>query len=549
MVVKDKVIENTIVHYSHDRHSNWTSGLISTRHAFLHRTLIDFYLAVMKNLTLFAKNIYLRIIFISLSVVVNMIVLHGVVLAFLLSSAVSFRSTVFRSRAKCDNMDLKSETTGGYRPSNICIVGGGFGGLYAALSLSSRVSADTNIYLIDPKDRFVFLPLLYELATGSASSVEVAPKYDDILAGSRVKFIRGSVEDVDVQNNRCHIKEYFEIKTAAQTSPTFLERTLPFDQIVLAAGSQPKLDFIPGAKENSIPFYRLEDCYRLKSKLSSLRDSKKGFVRVVVIGAGYSGVELATNVAEYFGRDRVAIKVVDRNTKIMPTSVDYNRDVAKRSLVYRGISVSYNCTVKEINTKGVHLVDETGSEFFAEADVVLFTAGSEQSPIIKRLPLLKNRTGRIRTRRTLQALEYDNIFCIGDCAAIENDELPCTAQVALQQSQTVARNIQLLRERKDKALAVFRFIPLGEMLTLGTLDAAISSLGGLVSISGPLAAIGRRAIYAVRMPTTKQTIKALVASSAVTAGKLMSDLFDLKGKIGQDHEVSNTTDSGVIGHR
>lgn len=209
-------------------------------------------------------------------------------------------------------------------------------------------------------------------------------------------------------------------------------------------------------------------------------------------------------------------------------------------MIYNAVTVSHNTTVKAVEKNGVKLIDETGAEYFQEADLVLFTAGSEQSPIIKTLPLKKDRTGRIITKATLQTVDHDHVFALGDCGVIEDYPLPCTAQVALQQSGTVATNIvrryQFMKKARTSSavssnseagpkLETFRYIPLGEMLTLGKLDGAITSLGGYVTLNGPLAAIGRRAIYAVRMPTTTQAIKAMVTASAVTTGKLLSDMF------------------------
>jgi demethylphylloquinone reductase len=206
----------------------------------------------------------------------------------------------------------------------ICVVGGGFGGLYTALSVSKQVKDNVKIYLVDPKDRFVFLPLLYELAMGSADAVEVAPKYADLLAGSKIQFIQGMVDNIDFQQKTCHIHK-------VHGSPNEASMQMHFDQLVLAAGSQSKLDYIPGAKQYSIPFYGIQDCFLLRKKVEELKKhQKQGYVRVVIIGGGYSGVELATNLADYFGRHRIAIRVVDRNQKIMQASSEYNRDVAER---------------------------------------------------------------------------------------------------------------------------------------------------------------------------------------------------------------------------
>lgn len=272
-------------------------------------------------------------ILVSIYSIANMLSLGILMLTYAWTSADAFSLGFFKFnrgfRLHSTVSDVESGSVAITRRRSICVVGGGFGGLYAALSISNKLGDELDLYLIDPKERFVFLPLLYELTTGTAAAVEVAPRYSDLLAGSRVKFIQGLVENIDFEKNTCLVKE-FSSNVDISNSAIKKERNLVFDQIILAAGNQPKLDFIPGAKEYSIPFYRLEDSVVLKNRLELLKRNKRGFIRVVVIGAGYSGVELATNVAEYFGKDNVVIKVVDRNSRIMNASADYNREVATR---------------------------------------------------------------------------------------------------------------------------------------------------------------------------------------------------------------------------
>lgn len=210
----------------------------------------------------------------------------------------------------------------------VCVVGGGFGGLYSALTIGRKADKQTDVYLIDPKDRFVFLPLLYELAVGTAAAIEVAPKYEDLLGGSNVKFVRAAVKSVDFTNNTCVLQPPKAV--AATNDP--IPSSIQFDQLVLAAGIQPRSDLIPGAKENTLPFYSVADAFELKKRLPELkRKANKGeMVRVVVIGGGYSGVEVATNIVQELNRQHSVVTVIDRNPKIMTTSPDHNRNVAQK---------------------------------------------------------------------------------------------------------------------------------------------------------------------------------------------------------------------------
>ncbi|KAJ1438110.1 hypothetical protein B484DRAFT_392520 [Ochromonadaceae sp. CCMP2298] len=446
----------------------------------------------------------------------------------------------------------------------VAVVGGGFGGLYSALKIARRADANTDVYLIDPKESFVFLPLLYELAVGTASAAEVAPTYESLFRGTRVKFLRAAVSAVDLDAHVCHLHPQ-----------TDAPKTLSYDKLVLAVGIQPRTELVAGAAEHSLPFYTADDAVKLKQRLAQLRD-RQGAVHVAVIGGGYSGVEVATNVArdlwgtgenkgskvadqsgEQGGEGRVCVTIVERNDALMPSSPAHNRNVALRSLKRCGVTTCLSTSVKAVEATGLRLEDARG-ERFLPADLVLFTAGTQQGALVRGLALPKDRQGRIRTSRTLQSETHDEVFALGDCAGGGD---PATAQVAMQQAGVLANNV--LRSIKadrsiagtegagaaDKAvgagdgsravadsngvkrakhvsgLAEFKYFSLGEMLSLGDTDATVHSLGGWVRMSGLLAALARRAIYAVRMPTMRQRLRAFLYAVMATSRKLLLTHF------------------------
>eukprot|EP00597_Dinobryon_sp_UTEXLB2267_P004609 CAMPEP_0170065156 /NCGR_PEP_ID=MMETSP0019_2-20121128/5350_1 /TAXON_ID=98059 /ORGANISM="Dinobryon sp., Strain UTEXLB2267" /LENGTH=494 /DNA_ID=CAMNT_0010271957 /DNA_START=61 /DNA_END=1545 /DNA_ORIENTATION=- len=436
----------------------------------------------------------------------------------------------------------------------VLVVGGGFGGLYTALQLSKLLrNENAEVFLLDPKDRFVFLPLLYELAVGTASAVEVAPTYDSLLNNSKVKHIQGFAQNIDLKNQRV---DYFNVTSggAARIEDNktnehfFLNSTsssslnsIHFDALVMAVGIQPKIDLVPGAREHAVPFYRLEDAFALRKRLAAIQRRKRqqGFVRVSVVGGGYSGVEVATTVAQTIGKYQAAVTIIDRNDKVMSSSADHNRASAMRSLGEYGVKVSLRTSVKSVGEGSLTLIDEEGSEYSYSTDLAIFTAGTEQSPLVKLLDVQKDKFGRILTTDTLQLKDYPNVFALGDCSSVEGVSNPSTAQVAMQQAGTTAGNLAKwlksnatgsseAQQPRAQRLEAFKYLPLGEMLTLGMTDGAISSLGGLVQLSGPLAALGRRVVYAVRMPTATQQAKALLTAGAVTSGKLFQAVFGRK---------------------
>lgn len=210
----------------------------------------------------------------------------------------------------------------------ICVIGGGFGGLYTALKLDSKIDHNKAVvYLIDPKDRFVFLPLLFELSVGSASMVEVAPKYEDLLSGSKIRFIRGNVYNINLNENVCDI-----ITPKTNSNDPGSLQPLKYSKLILATGNQPRSDLIPGAQKNSIPFYSIENAYESKNRLDEIMRKylNKKFIQISIIGGSYSGVELALNIAKTVGKNNCNVNIIERGSKILPFSKEYNRDVAQR---------------------------------------------------------------------------------------------------------------------------------------------------------------------------------------------------------------------------
>lgn len=406
--------------------------------------------------------------------------------------------------------------------NRVCIIGGGFGGLYTALKADAEGTMD--VTLVDGKDKFVFLPLLYELAVESATVLEVAPQYDSLLKDSKITFVQSFVNKID-----------FEKKTISIDDNA---RCLPYDQLVIAVGVKPRVDTIPGASEHALPFYTVDDAYSLKLRLRALKASDKGIIRVAVIGGGYSGVEVATNIAQSIGKNRVVVSIIDRNSVVMHTSPDYNRITAEKSLLSYGVSINCNTSVAEVTATHVKLLPKDGEAFDMPADLVICTAGVQQSPLVSALPIQKDAFGRLLTSATLQSTSHPDVFALGDCASIQNYKLPSTAQVAMQQASIVATNLAI---RASEALSTnatvstvknsttrlqkFRFVPLGEMLTLGRTDAAITSLGGLVKLQGLPAAVARRLVYAARMPTISQSVTAALGAGIGAAGGLVTELL------------------------
>jgi NADH:ubiquinone reductase (non-electrogenic) len=488
------------------------------------------------------------------------------------------RQGLYSSSSSSSDDDGDGEGTTTKQP-HIVILGGGFGGINAALTLPSLPWSDTKLQpkvtLIDRSERFVFLPLLYELCVEDASLDEVAPTYKSLLdsgtgggggfaslsglpdlsqalqmfsggekgEGSeedeacRAEFLQASVEGIDVQNQRV---------VYSQSSGDGIVETIDYDALIVATGSEIALDAIPGASTYALPFYTVEQALELKRRLASLdtyldNRASNEKVNVVVVGGGYSGVELALNLVDRFGdaaADDVQVSLVHRGKQVLEYATEHNRNAGIDRLEASGVNVMTSTSVVEVlqsdekegemkQHQCVLKVSTKSNEGMTEEEeiettLLLWTAGatptSDRNYGVRNSVLPRDVMGRILTSPTLNVPEYPNVFAIGDCSRPKKVPYPGTAQVAIQMATVAAWNIYATLtypnnandDRQESKLLPFKFLNLGEMMTLGTDDATISTLGGLVELNGPAASWLRRWIYAVRMPTAKQGLRAVV---------------------------------------
>ena len=455
---------------------------------------------------------------------------------------------------------------------HIVILGGGFGGINTALTLPTLTWSDQSlkpkITLIDKSERFVFLPLLYELCVEDASIDEVAPTFKSLLEEGQlptfpglpdlsswisgassadetsddVSFVQAKVEGIDVNNQ--------QIVISSSSSESM--DTIGYDALVIATGAEISLDGIPGANEYALPFYTVEQCLELKRRLALLdsyldEKTKSGDntpVNLVVVGGGYSGVELALNLVDRLGTsdNNVTVTLVHRGERVLQYATEYNRKTGIERLKSSGVNVMtctsivdvvpyegdsehtalkrHQCTIKLETSNSI---SNEKNVISMDTSLLLWTAGatptSDRNEGIRNSLLPRDAIGRILTSPTLNVKEYPNVFAIGDCSRPKKDPYPGTAQVAIQMATVAAWNIYATLANGTKGgsnslkLLPFTYLSLGEMMTLGPNDATISTLGG-IELSGPGASWLRRLIYAVRMPTDRQRLSAAVDGTA-----------------------------------
>ena len=378
------------------------------------------------------------------------------------------------------------------QPARICILGGGFGGLYTALRLSQlpwEKPQRPEIILVDRNDRFLFSPLLYELLTGELQTWEIAPPYEELLVNTGVRFTQAAVAGIDIDERRVQL----------QDGPEFA-----YDRLVLALGGETPLDRVPGAAEYAIPFRSIADAYRLEERLRILEESDADKIRVAIVGAGYCGVELACKLAERLG-ERGRLRLIELSDLILRTSTDFNRDAAHKALDDRNVWIDLETGVEAIEPDTISLLYK-GQVDTIPVDLVLWTVGTKVAPVVQALSLKQSQRGQLTTTPTLQVVDHPEIFALGDladCRDAVGQQIPSTAQAAFQQADYAGWNIWA--SLTGRPLLPFRYQHLGEMMTLGTDNATFTGVG--VKLDGSLAYIARRLAYLNRMPTLDHKLK------------------------------------------
>ena len=371
-------------------------------------------------------------------------------------------------------------------PIKICILGGGFGGLYTALYLAdfSWIKlGKCQITLVEPKDNFLFTPLLYETLTGELQRWEIAPSYQKLLAGKKINLLQDKAKGVDLDHRRVRLEQ---------------GSSLVYDYLVLAVGQKTRWLDIPGLAAHALTFRSIFDAENLQERLRLLEASGRQKLRVAVVGAGPNGVELACKVSDRLS-PRAEVIIIDRGAEILRNFGKGVKKAAYQALNNRNIQVYLESSLKEITEEQItffcndNLIDYP-------VDLVLWTAGTENIDWVANLNCQQNNQGQILVRPTLQLIDYPEVFAVGDIAKIHQSKtqvIPDTAQAAYQQASLLAKNLKLALQ--GKSLKHFRYLHLGDMLTLGKGVAIVSSFG--INLTGSLAGLIRRLIYIFRLPT------------------------------------------------
>ncbi|HUI09357.1 MAG TPA: NAD(P)/FAD-dependent oxidoreductase [Bacteroidota bacterium] len=330
----------------------------------------------------------------------------------------------------------------------ILILGGGFGGLYAALELekSLRNAPGVEITLVSRENYFLFTPLLHEVA---ASDLDVTHTVNPLrLLLKRARFFNGEVKSIDL-DRRCAVVSH---------GAAHHRHELPYDHLLIALGSVTNFRDLPG-EENAITMRSLGDAILLRNRLITLLEAadfdcapgpRDPLLTVVVAGGGFAGVETVAAINDFFRgalkrypnvrEEMIHLALVHAGEYILPELGQELGAYARRKLAGRGVEVRTQMTVSSYRDGTVVLSDGTR----IPAETLIWTAGIIPNPLLAGLPCEKDR-GRIVVDSTLEVPAYPGVWAIGDCARVPEEgsgsSCPPTAQHALRQGRIAGRNI------------------------------------------------------------------------------------------------------------
>lgn len=380
--------------------------------------------------------------------------------------------------------------------ARIVIVGGGFGGLFTALDLSG--SGD--VTLISDADHFLFTPMLYEYFSGEVEEWHIAPNYRELLDES-VNILRDEVTNVDLEARIITLKNRTE--------------SLTYDVLVVAVGGVTNFAGVPGAAEYSIPFRKLAHADELRLRMVDALDrvppdlAPQDIQRALtfaVVGAGASGVELSTKMADLLRdafkrralRGAPRVLVIEMGDKVVPGMGGEIREFVEEALRESHVEVHTLTRVVRVAEKTL-VFEHNGAQTEIDTAAVVWAGGVRVSPVVENLKIEKTSRGLILVNPTLQVPSHQDVFALGDIAFYKDaaPTLAGTAQLALQEAGLVAKNVKAFLSGEE--LHTKHFEELGEAVSLGTERAAV--LAGGKAFGGPLARQARFALYTARLPT------------------------------------------------
>ncbi|RSL34147.1 NAD(P)/FAD-dependent oxidoreductase [Salibacterium salarium] len=352
----------------------------------------------------------------------------------------------------------------------ILILGGGYGGMVTATKIAKQLGQnDANVTLVSKHNYHYQTTWLHEPAAGTMHADRTRMPISSVINESKINFIQDEVQEIHREENKVTLKEKGQVD---------------YDYLVTALGSVPETFGVGGVFEHAFSKWTVNGAREMKdhieylfAKYNNEPEPRDDYLTFVVAGAGFTGMEFIGELSERIPhlceeydipKNKVKMYVIEAAPTALPGFDPELVEYAMNLLENRGVEFKINQPISEVTADGVILKD--GEEI--KSKTVVWATGVRGNPVIEQSGF-ENMRGRVKVEKDLRAPGEDNIFVIGDCSLMINEEterpFPPTAQIAMQQAETVAVNLKALI--KGESLQEFKPDIKGTVASLGGKEA------------------------------------------------------------------------------
>jgi NADH dehydrogenase len=415
------------------------------------------------------------------------------------------------------------------RKTQIVVVGGGAGGLELVRRLGARYGRKRHdIILVEKNRTHIWKPLLHEVAAGSLDANLDEVGYRSHCHRWGYRYFCGALETIDREARQVILAPLID----EDGSELIGRHAIRYDYLVLAVGSVTNDFGTPGVTANCMSLddragadrFRnrlLDHCLRVSREMS-VDPAADAHVRIVIIGGGATGVELAAELynsaaalrhygLEVFDESRLQITLIEAGPRILPALPERLAEAAHEELEALGVEI---CTGVRVTEAVPHAI-LTADGRRIEADLMVWAAGVKAPPVLAGLGLEVNRNAQLLVRDTLQTLEDERVFAIGDCCSYTpagaDRPVPPRAQAAHQMATSVFRNLGRLMDGRPLRPFVYHdhgsLVSLSRYSTVGSLMGNL--VGGRMAIEGRLARFVYTSLYRMHLIAIHGWLKGL----------------------------------------
>jgi NADH:ubiquinone reductase (H+-translocating) len=398
------------------------------------------------------------------------------------------------------------------RKKRIVILGGGFGGVYAAMHLEKLLARQSGVEacLVSHDNFFLFTPMLHEIAASDLEITNIVNPLRKLLR--KVEVLVGDVKEVDLRNKRVLISHGSRNHSLQ----------IAYDHLVIALGSITNFYDIPGLADQAVPMKSLRDAIQLRAQIirhleeanseCNLAD-RQSLLTFVVAGGGFAGVETVAALNDFVREalpfypnlceDMLRVMLVHSGPAILPELGENLGKYTEKVLAGRGVEIRLKTRVTNVAESKVFLADGVS----IPSRTLVWTAGTVPSPIISSLPCAKE-GGRLRVNQFLRVPDWPDVWAVGDCAFVPDirnpgQSHPPTAQHAIREGRVVAQNVAAAL--LGRPLRSFSFKTIGLLASIGRRMGVARIFG--FNFSGFFAWWMWRTVYLSKLPGLDKKVR------------------------------------------